>query len=66
MPCKATQSHYQDSTALQGMLLLKHTICSNSSQYVYDKIVKASVSGVFDLSNILQFVIDSFYYGSFS
>lgn len=33
--------------------------------HVNDNIVEAPVSGVFGLSNILQFIIDSFYYGSF-
>ena len=46
-------------------LLRKHTISSDSSKQVHDEIVKAPVSWMFHLCNILQLVIYRFYYCSF-
>lgn len=53
------------SVYIDTWLLWKITIYGNGAQYVNDKIIKAPVSEVFDLSNILQFIIDCFYYGQF-
>ena len=47
-------------------LLWEQTIGSNSTQSIDNEIVKASMSGVLHLRNILKLIIHGFYNGSFS
>lgn len=55
-----------DKIYINGGLLLKKAVCCNSRQGICNEVVKRMMSGVFYLSNILQFVINCFYQGSFS
>ena len=46
-------------------LFWKHAVRRNRPQYVYDEIVKASVSGMLHLRNVFQFVVYRLYNSPF-
>ena len=55
-----------DKIHVNGGFLLKKAICRNSRQGICNEVVKGTMPGMFDLCNILQFIIDRFNLGSFS
>ena len=55
-----------DKININGGFLFKETVCCNSGQRVSNEIVEGTVSGVFYLCYVLQFIIDSFNQSSFS
>ena len=55
-----------DKININGGFLFKETVCCNSRQRVSNEIVERTVSGVFYLCYVLQFIIDSFNQSSFS
>lgn len=46
---------------IDARLLWEQAICSNSTEQIDDEIIKASVSGMLYLCNILQLIIHGFY-----
>lgn len=44
---------------IDARLFRETTVCGQCSQHVNDEVVKTSVSGMFHLGNVLQFVVDS-------
>lgn len=55
-----------DKLDINGGLLFKETVGSDSRQGICNEVTKRTVSGVFNLCNVLQFIIDRFNQCSFS
>ena len=55
-----------DKTNINGGLLFKEAVCSYGRERVGNKVVKGTMSGVFNLCDIFQLIIDRLYQGSFS
>jgi hypothetical protein len=54
-----------DETKINGGLLFKDAVCNYGGNRIGNEVIERAMSGVFNLCDVFQFVIDRFYQSTF-